>query len=173
MEDRQLLLLKILSFFLQYPQEDDFLIFDPAELPQAVMSDTLKTFWAYRKERPLLEIQEEYTRTFDLNPATSLNLSCHLPNADSRGKLLLELQQIFQDAGYKNLPGELPDYLPLILEFMSVCPEQHSRLISQEYAPVVKLLALRLNQAGSSYAGIVDSAGRILSELAERRDAVV
>ncbi|HSR13339.1 MAG TPA: nitrate reductase molybdenum cofactor assembly chaperone [Thermodesulfobacteriota bacterium] len=173
MEESRLLLLKGLSFLLQYPQEDDFLIFDPAELPRGVIDAALSSFLSYRKERPLLRIQEEYTRTFDLRPATSLNLTFHHPKAECRGTLLIDLQNIYADAGYENLPGELPDYLPLILEFLSVCPEEHSLRIAREYAPAVNLLASRLEEAGSPYAGLVGAAGRLFADFAGRSGALV
>ena len=114
--------LRALSLFLTYPQE---MIPDPglSILPDSPGKQVLADFWHYRQGEPSLRLQEEYTRTFDLNPSTCLNLTFHCPESQSRGNLLLRLRELYEDAGYENLPGELPDYLPLMLEFLAVCPD--------------------------------------------------
>ena len=151
--DRQIL--RLLSLFLHYPEGA---VSDPglSALPAIPEKRVLEAFWAYRQATPLLRLQEEYTRTFDLNPSTCLNLTFHHREANCRGKLLVWLREEFEDAGYETLPGELPDYLPLVLEFFTICPDPHRRRICREYSAPVALLASRLKDAGSPYAGLME-----------------
>ncbi len=147
--------LRALSLFLTYPQE---MIPDPglSILPDSPGKQVLADFWHYRQSEPSLRLQEEYTRTFDLNPSTCLNLTFHCPESQSRGNLLLRLRELYEDAGYENLPGELPDYLPLMLEFLAVCPDPHRRWICREYSPAVALLASRLKEAASPFGELME-----------------
>ncbi len=167
MDEGQSLLLRMISLLLHYPEGDEPIDF----LPPSSRRDTMEAFLAYQKGRPLLQLQEEYTRTFDLDPSTSLNLSFHHPAGESsRGILLLDLKRLYDQAGYENISGELPDYLPLVLEFMTVCREEQCRWICREYGPIVAALASRLEQAGSPYAGILSVAGQVFSEVAAREN---
>ncbi len=155
MSDEDRVILRALSLLLNYPQETNS---GPelSILPAGPAKETLEGFCRYRLEKPILRLQEEYTGTFDLNPSTSLNLTFHHPEAQSRGKLLLGLKELYEDAGYENLPGELPDYLPLMLEFLSVCPDPYRRRICGEYSAAVALLASRLKEAASPFAELME-----------------
>ena len=120
--------LKMISLLMQYPDNRFF-----AQLPE--LEAVLKTmapgrfktdvrqFLEYLRMQPLIRIQESYTAAFDLNPATSLNMTFHRwGDSEKRAAALTRLQQTYLDAGYEKTTGELPDYLPLLLEFMAVCP---------------------------------------------------
>lgn len=167
MDEETRMILRTLSLLLQYPNEGNA-SFDIAleGISPSEEKNALENFCNYRRRTPLLAIQEEYTRIFDLDPSMSLNLGCHHPEAHSRGKLLLDLQQCYRDAGWENLPGELPDYFPMILEFMSVCPETHRTRIGREYGEILASLALRVAQARSPYAHLMATASRLFSKLA-------
>ncbi len=151
-EDRETL--RILSLFLHYPEET------PAGptvtgLTAGPWKQVLEDFKKYQEARALLRLQEEYTLTFDLNPSICLNLACHHPEPQGRGRLLMWLREEYEEGGYEVLPGQLPDYLPLVLEFLSVCDDSARRRICGEYSGVVGLLASRLEQGSSPYAGLM------------------
>ncbi len=167
MDKETRVIFKILSLLLQYPKEG-IASFDvplngisPSEEKKA-----LENFWHGHRGAPLLQLQEEYTRIFDLDPSMSLNLTHHHPQVHSRGKLLIQLQQHYREAGWENLPGELPDYLPLVLEFMSVCPAAHRQWIAGEYGEILDSLASRVERARSPYAPLVTAASRLFSQFA-------
>ena len=57
-------------------------------------------------------------QTFDLTPEHSLHLTHHLFGDDkNRGPALIDLAELYKDYGVEVVANELPDYLPLILEF--------------------------------------------------------
>jgi len=111
-------------------------------------------FLDYLASKPLIRLQEEYTATFDLNPATSLNLTYHKwDDSRERGNALLDFQRLYQLAGYEISTGELPDHLPLVLEYLSLNRNgDYSSLLGQYYEEV-ETINSRLKEAGSVYAG--------------------
>ena len=155
------LLPKLISLLLQYP--DEGLVNGLSEM-EAVVSElepesarrVCADFLDYLRRTPLLRIQEEYTRTFDLNPSMSLNMSHHKWGDDrKRGNALAALSGLYQVAGFEMSTGELPDHLPLVLEFLSICPEGAGEVIKADYRNEVHGLARRLNKEESSYAGLL------------------
>lgn len=103
----------------------------------------------------LLEWQEQYTATFDLTPANSLDLTHHL-HGDSQERLaaLERLQQAFVDAGFERVGGVLPDFLPLILEFLSVTTDEPAAAVLRIVGPGLAALNARLLAARSPYAAL-------------------
>lgn len=66
-----------------------------------------------------------YVATFDFNEAASLYLTAHeLGDSRRRGSALLELRQMVRAAGFESSLPELPDYLPLLLEFLACAPPE-------------------------------------------------
>ncbi len=159
-------ILKMASHLLQYPDEELLNSLAPlgeaiAALPPGRAREALGSFAAYLQTRPLLRLKEEYSRHFDLNPAASLNLTYHrFGDGRERGTALVQLLRAYREAGYEPATRELPDYLPLVLEFLAICPEAAANWIVQEYLPQVAALANRLSQADTPY-------GRLLSMVVE------
>jgi nitrate reductase delta subunit len=115
-------------------------------------------FLAYLGKTSLLAVQEEYTRTFDLNPSLCLNLTFHKWGEEKkRSTALVEFKKMYRDAGFEVLGGDLPDYLPIVLEFLAVSPEESCLPIYDEYGDQVALIASRLREMQSPYAGIADA----------------
>jgi nitrate reductase delta subunit len=166
-------LLKLVSLLLQYPEatEPDSLASLEGALSEisnpearAVCSDFLNRL----RTTPLLRLQETYSATFDLNPSTSLELGYHRwGDGKERGGALAHLVGLYAKAGYEVATGELPDYLPLILEFLSLCPEEMELEIINEYGSQVAMLASRLAEDGSPYAALL----RMVSESFANRSA--
>ncbi len=162
MTDEDRLALRTISVLLQYPEEEP-----PdnsrRELPlNPQVQEQWEAFWKYRKATPLRRLREDYTRTFDLDPSASLNLTVHMKRRASGGNPLLDLQALYKGAGWENITRELPDYLPLVLEYLTICPEEDARWISREYGGTVALLASRLKESANPYAGLLQAAAEVL-----------
>lgn len=158
------LVCKILSSFLQYPDEEllnslgalHSLI---TELPPSRTREILAGFLEYLKGQSLMRLQQEYSRHFDLNPATCLNLTYHRHGDDrERGAALSDLHRAYCRAGYETTAEELPDYLPLMLEFLCICSEDRRTETVKQYQPQVAALADRLEQAATPYARVLAAA---------------
>jgi nitrate reductase molybdenum cofactor assembly chaperone NarJ/NarW len=150
-------LLKLISVLLLYP-DDELMEWMPSlknELDETVTSaekNMLLRFVAAVKHMPLLHLQEHYTRIFDINPKTSLNLTYHtLGDNEDRGRTLAQLDQIYCRAGYERTTGELPDYLPLVLEFFYECPHAEEIDLLWVQFDAVKNIAAILDDLNSPY----------------------
>lgn len=92
-----------------------------------------------------LDREEEYVRLFDRGRGTSLHLFEHVHgDTRNRGPAMIELAQIYENAGYALDARELPDYLPLFLEFCAVAPEEVTRNLLDQCAPILDSLHARL-----------------------------
>jgi len=171
MNDDKRCLLKVLSMLLQYP-DDEFiqsigeLQEEVEEIPQVEQREKCMNFLNYLGNTPLILLQEEYTATFDLNPATSLNLTYHKwGDGRERGNALAELNHLYHKAGYESCNDDLPDYLPLVLEFLSINKLTNSSFFLGQYCDQVKAVGSRLREKGSYYAGILAMVLEIFREL--------
>ena len=153
---------KLIAFLLQYP--DEALMDSLADVSEAAADiddpqtrQTVLRFRAYLENTPLMDLQEQYTAAFDLAPATCLNLTYHLVGDDAeRGRVLSALQQVYARAGYGAAAPELPDYLPMVLEFLAIWPDAPNAERLWSCLSAVHTLAQRLMAAGSPYAPLFD-----------------
>ena len=171
MNDDKRCLLKVLSILLQYP-DDEFiqslggLTEAVEEILQVEQRQECMNFLNYLGNTPLIRLQEEYTATFDLNPATSLNLTYHKwGDGRERGNALAELNHLYHKAGYESCNDDLPDYLPLVLEFLSINRLTNSFSFLGQYCDQIKAVGSRLRENGSYYAGILAMVLDIFREL--------
>lgn len=153
---------KILSTLLEYPEQE--LLDNLPEIRQLVDESTdidatekvtLSKFLDYFVSKSLIEIQADYVKTFDLTPEHSLHLTHHLFGDESdrdRGPALIDLGEMFKDYGVKTVTNELPDYLPLILEFASYLDGNEATVFLSDVNKVLSLLTANLTKAESPYA---------------------
>ncbi len=154
---------RVLSALLSYP--------DPqlrAHLPEmrAVLRDELCLSAARRIELEALidallhadplRIEADYVELFDRGRATSLHLFEHV-HGDSRerGPAMIDLGQTYEKAGLILAEGELPDYLPAVLEFVSTQPPREARAFLGEIAHILNALFAALVQRETAYASVV------------------
>ncbi|WP_135468996.1 nitrate reductase molybdenum cofactor assembly chaperone [Crenalkalicoccus roseus] len=106
----------------------------------------------------LLDLQEEYVALFDRTRGLCLNLFEHV-HGDSRerGPAMVELHGLYAAAGLEPASGELPDYLPMLLEYAAIEPARGAELLGNA-APVLDLLHGRLLARGSAYAAALHAA---------------
>ena len=111
----------------------------------------------YLESATLLELQGKYVDAFDMNPDLSLHITHHLYGEEAaRGTVLADLSAHYQSKGFQITKGELPDFLPLILEFLSVLPKKEAlEFINQASAALEKLKG-NLRLIKSPYTTILD-----------------
>lgn len=101
-------------------------------------------------------LQQEYVQTFDITPENSLHLTHHtFGESRERGPALVALGEEYKAAGLVPLDGELPDYLPLMLEYAALLegkdPDAARRFLA-EARPIVDMIATRLECEKNLYA---------------------
>lgn len=105
----------------------------------------------------LLDAQASYSELFDRGRATSLLLFEHVHGESrDRGQAMVDLMNQYQQAGMVIDSRELPDHLPLYLEYLSQCEAAEARRGLLDIAPILALLAARLKQRESHYAVLFD-----------------
>jgi nitrate reductase delta subunit len=113
----------ISSFLLQYPnaewKETLLEVLEEAEkLKDEPYAKELLKFLEYAQKNNVLDLAELYVSTFDFTKKNNLYLTYYEYKEDrKRGEALLELKRKYREAGVNLLEGELPDFLPVMLEF--------------------------------------------------------
>jgi nitrate reductase delta subunit len=105
--------------------------------------------------RDLTDAQERYVYLFDRTRSLSLHLFEHVHGESrDRGQAMVDLLRIYQEAGYSPVANELPDYLPMFLEFAATrAPEEALALVAQP-GHVLAALQERLERRKSPYASV-------------------
>ena len=114
-----------------------------------------------------LEIEAAYVELFDRGRATSLHLFEHV-HGDSRdrGPAMIDLAQTYEKAGMYLAEGEMPDFLPVVLEFTSTQPPRESREFLGEMAHIFNAIFAALQQRGSAYACVLGALLELAGEKA-------
>lgn len=106
----------------------------------------------------LLDLQADYGQLFDTSRRLALNLFEHVHgDSKDRGQAMLDLNQHYLDHGFLPVGNELPDYLPLFLEFASTLDPADARALLAEPASVLQALAERLTLRESPYAAVLEA----------------
>ena len=115
-----------------------------------------------------LRVEAEYVEMFDRGRRTALNLFEHV-HGDSRdrGPAMIDLAQSYERAGLLLAPGELPDALPVVLEFASTQPAAQAREFLRETAHIVRMIFSALQQRRSPYAAVLAAVLDLAGEKAE------
>ena len=115
-----------------------------------------------------LEAESDYVELFDRGRGTSLHLFEHV-HGDSRerGPALIDLGQTYEKAGLILVEGELPDYLPAVLEFVSTQPVREARAFLGEMAHILNAIFGALQQRGSAYASVLGALLELAGEKAQ------
>lgn len=107
---------------------------------------------------PLIELQADYVRTFDLRHRNCLYLTYHHDgDTRRRGMALWRFADVYRRHGYTISDGELPDFLPAVLELASgAAPDDTEPLdLLVECGPGIALLSHSLHEDGSPYADAI------------------
>jgi nitrate reductase delta subunit len=155
--------LKLVSVLLQYPSaavSESVAGLDPAELAplRGRQRQCLATFLDWYRSRSLGELQRAYVEAFDFAKQRSLHLTYHL-HGDSRqrGLALLRLKEAYAAAGLEGDAAELPDFLPLMLEFCALAPEPVGRELLDRHRPAIELIRDSLHRERSPFGVLLDA----------------
>ena len=115
-----------------------------------------------------LEAESAYVELFDRGRSTSLHLFEHV-HGDSRdrGPALIDLGQTYETAGLVLAEGELPDYLPAVLEFVSTQPPREARAFLAEMSHIFNAIFGALQQRDSAYASVLGALIELAGETAQ------
>ncbi len=109
-------------------------------------------------DQDILDLQEEFVALFDRTPSLCLHLFEHV-HGDSRdrGQALADLSGVYKDAGLLICTEEMPDFLPLFLEYLSVLEVSEAAQNLGEIANVLGVLSGRLRNRQSPYVAVLDA----------------
>jgi nitrate reductase delta subunit len=106
----------------------------------------------------LLAAEERYVDLFDRGRALSLHLFEHLHGESrDRGEAMVELKQIYERAGFELSARELPDYLPVMLEYLSCRDLDEAREMLADCAHILTTIGRSLIARRSRYAAVLQA----------------
>lgn len=168
---------KLASVLLQYPT---MALFEGLDALDAAASgvrpkasrEAFGRFLGWLRATPPTEVAQHYVETFDLRRRCALYLTYHRHgDTRRRGMALLAIKTAYRAAGFRPSDDELPDYLPLVLDFAALSPDG-AKLLRRHRADL-ELLRRALREAGTPYAGLVEAVCARLPGLGRRDLAVV
>jgi nitrate reductase delta subunit len=158
----------VLARLLDYP-DDTLAEVDPAELEPAAARRAVRAFLRAVEELEPRALEREYVETFDFDRRASLYLTFHVyGDRRQRGLELVRLKRRYAEAGFALADTELPDYLPVVLEFAALAPEPGRELLAELRAPI-ELVRSRLRERESRYASLLDALAATLPGLTRRQ----
>lgn len=115
--------------------------------------------------RPALDVEADYVQLFDSSRSCALHLFEHV-HGDSRdrGPAMIDLARTYEQAGLMLAGGELPDHLPVVLEFASTQPPREARDFLAETAHILNAIFAALDQRGSLYAAALGACLELAGE---------
>ncbi len=161
---------KVCSLLLSYPDEEllagrDELRLAVRELPAGVARAALERFCEWWLAEDPLALQQGYVATFDLDKRCGLYLTFYGEgDRRDRGMALLRLRKLYRAAGLPQQNGELPDFLPVMLEFAAAAPGGRGELVLREHRAALELVLQSLRDRSSPYADVVDAVCVTLGE---------
>ena len=170
--------LKVLSLLLAYPTGE---IAEAAPSFSAVLDEEglvpegrrgpLRRLSSQLSGRRLYDLEERYVLLFDRTRSLSLHLFEHVHGESrDRGQAMVELKELYAANGLEMPANELPDHLPLFLEFLATRPLDEARGYLADVAHIVSALEERLRRRRSIYAGVFAGIGALAGAKADRRD---
>ncbi len=128
----------------------------------------------------LIDLQERFVFLFDRSRSLSLNLFEHVHGESrERGGAMVDLLETYRAGGFEPAGSDLPDHLPMLLEFLATRPFAEARDTLGDAAHILAALAERLDRRGSPYAAVLraveslaatPAAAALLAEIAARPD---
>jgi len=156
---------KILGLLLTYPEGSLYaaseeivaLLRDEALLPGKAIK-RIERFLADQTREDILKVQEKYVETFDRGRAHCLHLFEHVHGESrDRGQAMVDLSDTYASKGMYIDNNELPDYLPLFMEYLSRCSFAEARSLLGEAIDVIAMIGAKLKKRKSPYAAVFDA----------------
>jgi len=159
------LTLKALSALLTYPTADiqkiapvlGSVLQSDRMIPARIRSDLGKLV-AEIADGDLYDLQERYVLLFDRTRSLSLHLFEHVHGESrDRGQAMIDLKTQYDNAGLEMTASELPDFLPLFLEYLSTRPRKEACETLGQPAHIFAALAERLRKRASGYEAVLQA----------------
>jgi nitrate reductase delta subunit len=145
---------KLVSILLRYPSED---MKNAVNEIGQVDDNDINKFLDYFKNSDLMKIQQEYVRSFDLSNKASLYLTYHKFQDDpKRGSYLSKLVDYYRKKGFEFVENELPDFLPIVLEFVSYIDEDTALQVLSSFEKELSQIQKGLKDMNSKYQPLID-----------------
>jgi nitrate reductase molybdenum cofactor assembly chaperone NarJ/NarW len=167
-----MLILKVLSLLLTYPEAETLatmgemaaVVEQEKRLPRGNKKTVLALINSYLGA-DLLDLQERYVALFDRGRYVSLHIFEHVHGESrDRGQAMVNLLQMYEAHGFEMSTHELPDYIPLFLEFLAQQEPAEAVKLLQDAMPVLSLLGARLAERGSEFQAIFAALESIAGE---------
>ena len=153
---------KALSALLSYPTAE--LKAAASDIRTVLLDDIPGPIWALHKIDKLVdeietldlyELQERYVFLFDRTRSLSLHLFEHVHGESrDRGQAMVDLKTLYAEGGLEIGATELPDFLPLFLEYLSTRPDGQASVLLNEPLSVIVALKERLEKRKTPYAAV-------------------
>jgi nitrate reductase molybdenum cofactor assembly chaperone NarJ/NarW len=167
---------KLASVLLQYPTAELFAGLDEVEAAARSMPRSCREpfvrFVEWLRATPPGDVAAHYVETFDLRRRCALYLTYfRYGDTRKRGMSMLAFKTAYRTAGFVPCDDELPDYLPMVLDFASISPRGES--LMRAHSADLELLRKALHDANTPYAALLDAVCAQLPRLGRREQAVV
>ncbi len=163
---------KLASVLLGYPTRAMFDGLDELDAAAAQSTprsarDAFGRFLAWLRATSEAEVAQHYVATFDLRRRCALYLSYYrYGDTRKRGMSMLTYKTTYRSAGFDPCTDELPDYLPMVLDFAALSAKGHALL--HGHRADLELLRRALHAAGTPYADLVEAVIAQLPRLGRR-----
>jgi nitrate reductase delta subunit len=161
---------KLCSLYLQYP-DAELLAARPSlaeavsGLPGGSAREALARFCQWFGGLDSLAAEQQYVETFDLHKRSGLYVTFYGEgDRRQRGSALLRMKRMYRAAGLPLEGTELPDYLPVMLEFAAVAPDGRGELVLREHRASIELVRESLRERRSAYADVLEAVCATLGE---------
>ncbi|MBU8567796.1 nitrate reductase molybdenum cofactor assembly chaperone [Virgibacillus pantothenticus] len=154
---------QMIAFLLKYPNEElmkelPYLKQEIEHLNDPLIKNKLHKFIEIVSDTHLTDWVDHYIETFDFGKVTNLYVTyLKLGEHRKRGMELLQLKNFYEQAGFFVTDKELPDYLPLMLEFCAQVSMEKSNELLQLHSKSIWMIREKLSEAGSYYDLLFDA----------------
>lgn len=134
----------------------------------AAERDGVRVFIERLRRSEVMDLQEYWISLFDRSKRLALHLYEHsYGESRDRGQAMVNLALTYRMNGFELNVAEMPDYLPLFLEFLSVVPEAHARRYLAQAIEIIEALRIRLEERDSPYAALISALVTLASREAD------
>jgi nitrate reductase delta subunit len=156
---------KAIGALLDYPtpelqaaaDEIDQALAEERALPAAEL-EGVRAFIDRLRSSDIMDLQEYWIGLFDRSKRLALHLYEHsYGESRDRGQAMVNLALTYRMNGFELNASEMPDYLPLFLEFLSMIPEVHARRYLTDALEIIEALRIRLDERDSTYAALLSA----------------
>ncbi len=163
---------RVLAALLSYPEETTATslgemktILEDEGLVSPADREKLGSLFADLAQMDLYDLQARYVELFDQSRSLSLHLFEHIHGESrDRGQAMVDLLERYRGRGLELSAGELPDFLPVFLEYLSQLPAEEAGAELGEARAVISTLARRLAKRESPYAAVLDALAHLAAQ---------